>query len=260
MCFFAVFMMLVLANVVVAQSLTDQSSQSTPRGAVIPGPNAVLWDNTAINSTTSGVVSLKAEDLPDGSNLVNMADDFVVPAGEQWSVTFVFSTGFASVGTGAADGFEVFFYQDAGGLPGALISSQQVPFGGSVSMDEQQITLPAPVALGPGTYWVSVAAVYDPFVDLSSTRWNWFTGTVGIGNLAALQDTGAFFGGAGIPWTDIATLGVTGESAFFALRGTSGPFLPPEARAVPALGGFGLALLAALMVLMAGTGFARRVN
>ena len=187
-------------------------------------------------------MSLKAEDLPAGANLVNTADDFVVPDDEQWTITFVFSTGFASAGTIDADGFEVFFYEDAGGLPGALINSQQVPFGAPVTMDEQQITLPSPVTLQPGTYWVSIAAVYDPFQDLPTTRWNWFTGPTGIGNIAALQDIGGFFG-PGNPWTDLPTLGVPDLSTVFALRGTTIPF----AQGIPTLGTSGMIVLVLLL-------------
>jgi len=229
-----------------AQAQSDFAAVSggtvAPNGGGIPGPDVVLWDNTAVNSTTGGIVSLKAEDLPAGADLVNTADDFVVPGDEQWTVTFVFSTGFASAGTIDADGFEVFFYEDAGGLPGTLISSQQVPFGAPVTMDEQQITLPSPVSLQPGTYWVSVAAVYDPFVDLATTRWNWFTGPTAIGNTAALQDTGGFFG-PGNPWTDLPTLGVTDVSTVFALRGTTIPF----AQGIPTLGTGGMIVLVLLL-------------
>jgi len=225
-----------------SESLTATTANAPGPTGTLPGPGTVLWDNTAINSVGNGIVSLKAQDLPDGANLVNTADDFVVPDGEQWNITFVFSTGFPSAGSVDANAFEVFFYEDAGGLPGSLITSQQVPLGGSVTMTEQQITLPTPVSLEPGTYWVSVAGVYDPFVDLATTRWNWATGDVAIGNDAALQDTGAFFGSA-IPWTDLPTLGVTDVSTAFALRGTS----VAAAQQIPTLGSGGIIALVLLL-------------
>lgn len=234
----------------------DTHAGSPVEGGTIPGPDTVLWDNTAINSATNGIVSMRAENLPAGANIVNTADDFVVPAGETWNITFVVSAGFTSAGAANPDSFGVNFYADAGGLPGMLLETRSVPFGGVVNDATQEITLPTPVSLSAGTYWISVFGIYNTFNDLSTERWNWTTGTTGIGNEAALQDTGSFFGGI-IPWTALSGLGVTDPSAFFAIRGTlqNGTMLPPPA-SVPTLGQWGL--IAMILALMLGSAIALR--
>ena len=254
--FLLVIAILSLANVAAAQSLTAENSQPIQGGPVIPGPDDVLWDNTAINNTTAGIVSTRLASLPAGADIVNVADDFTVPAGQQWTVGFVYSEGFSNILLDV-DSFEVIFYADGGGLPGAEIDRQSIPFGGAVTMTTQELTLPTPVVLTGGTYWVSVVGVYDTAPDLATGRWNWSDGPTPIDSEWFLQDLGGFFGG--LPWTSATGLGIADVSALFALRGTSAAVAPPEeARAVPALDAFGLTVLGLLLALMAGLVIARR--
>lgn len=225
-------------------------------GTVIPGPGEVLWDNTVIDNTTAGIISTAFSSLPDGADRTNTADDFVVPGGEQWSVEFVYSEGFTTLAIDA-DAFEVVFYANDAGQPGAVLSAQTIPFGAPVTMTTQELTLPTPVELGPGTYWVSVIGVYDTGTTLDDGRWNWSDGPTAIGSDWFLQDTAGFFGG--LDWTSATDLGITDVSALFALRGTRGtPPPPPEARAVPVLDSFGLLALVMLMMVAAMVGIARR--
>lgn len=235
------------------------SDGPVPSGGAIPGPGEVLWDNTAINNTTAGIVSTAFSSLPADADRTNTADDFIVPAGEQWSVEFVYSEGFTNLVINA-DSFEVVFYENDGGQPGAVIDSQTVPFGAPVTMTTQEITLPNPVNLGPGTYWVSVIGVYDTGTTLAEGRWNWSTGPTAIGSEWFLQDTAGFFGG--IPWTPASGLGIDDVSALFALRGSiaAGPLPPPATTAVPVLDSFGLMMLAMLLMLVAMVGIARRTQ
>jgi hypothetical protein len=233
----------------------DTNPGTPVEGGMIPGPDTVLWDNTVINNTTAGIVSLQAANLPAGANMANTADDFVIPAGETWNITFIFSTGFTSAGAANPDSFGIDFHADNAGLPGALLETRVVPFGGVANDTTQELTLPTPVSLGEGTYWVSVYGIYNNFVALASERWNWSTGTIAIGTEAALQDTAGLFGG--IPWTPLSGLGVTDPSALFAVRGTtvSGPTLPPPA-SVPTLSQWGV--IAMILALLAGSALTLR--
>ncbi|GAB4126655.1 MAG: hypothetical protein Tsb0027_26040 [Wenzhouxiangellaceae bacterium] len=254
-----IILMFAILNTAHAQSgtLAAVNSEATAPSGGIPGPADVLWDNTAINNTTAGIISSGFTALPAGADRTNTADDFVVPAGELWSIEFVYSEGFTNTAT-TVDRFEVVFYEDAAGQPGAVISSQTVPFGGPVTMTLQELTLPAAVALGEGTYWISVIGQYDGAADLAVNRWNWSTGPTGIGSEWFLQDTAGFFGG--LPWTSASGLGIADISTLFALRGTSqaaGPVLPPPP-AVPTMNSFGLLGMALALMLAAGLFLRRR--
>ncbi len=201
-----------------------EATQPTAEGVQgVPGPGTLLWDNTQIASGTSAIVSLRAGNRPAGADQVNSADDFTVPAGVQWTISYVFSQGFSNAPTDA-NAFGVTVYQNNAGIPGAVVATRTVPFGGAVSMTTQELTLPTPIVVGPGNYWVSVFAIYDTFVDLNTTRWNWTFGPTPNGSFAAsLQDTGSFFGSP-IPWTTLGGLGVmNADSLLFALRGSSQP-------------------------------------
>ena len=220
--------------------------EAAARGG-IPGPGDLLWDNTAINNTTNGIVSTALSSLPGGSDRANTADDFVVPTGESWTIDFIYTEGFSNLAVDA-DSFEIVFYADNGGSPGAVVSTETVPLGGPVTMTTQEMTLSNPVVLTAGTYWVSVIGTYDTGTTLNDGRWNWTTGPTGIGSEWFIQDTAGFFG-APFPWTPGSALGVNAPSTFFALRGTASPAgtPPPATQPVPSLSNLGLILLSLML-------------
>ena len=85
----------------------------------------------------------------------HIADDFVVPGGQQWSIGAIdvpVDTGT----TGIPTGFNVFFYDNGGGnLPNNLLASRpNSPY--STAAGTHTITLSSAVSLNPGTYWISV--------------------------------------------------------------------------------------------------------
>jgi hypothetical protein len=189
-------------------------------------PEVILYDqldNPGTNSWTS-------QEFPDAPEFTSFtADDFVVPGGESWQVTEVHAQGVYFNGTGPANNFNVFFYQDSGGLPGTIVYTRTAqPYVESGGLFE--VFLTAPVTLAPGTYWVSVQAhmSFDP-----NGQWGWTERTVQSNSPAAWQNPGGGFGLC--PTWDVRTtcLGAGDPDQLFRLIGTVGP--PPTPTATPRL-------------------------
>lgn len=177
---------------------------------------AVLWDNTAINYTTSGIVSTE---LAGAGQMAITADDFVVPGGATWTLSGFWADGFSNQAT-LPDSYTIEIYENDGDLPGDVVYTYTglIPDGG-MAFGDLQFDLSARAAqLTEGHYWITIYAVYDAGTDIGVTRWNWYTGTVGVGLEAALFDTGIF---GGIPWSYLSEIGVTGApSCAFIIEGT----------------------------------------
>lgn len=119
-------------------------------------PWAVLYDQMD-NLGGTGTSSQDFETAHDSYD-DQAADDFVVPAGQAWSIDGIDVVGGYYSGSGPADSFNVYFYANAGILPGALLSSRLAqPFGTNANA----IIAFSPVILPAGTYWVSVQARMD---------------------------------------------------------------------------------------------------
>lgn len=221
------------------QVTAGQAAQQVPANIVLPdliqagpfmnaetprtSPNAVLlWDNTNINVTTSGIVSNDLRGRHPDSSLVNTADDFVVPPGVQWSVDSIYARGFSTV-TGAVDSYAVAIYaNDPANKPGTRIYYRAlIPANGLPRFDSLKLKLPTPVVLTSGTYWLSVYAIYNAGTVLSQTRWNWYNGPTAVGLTAHIQDFTGLFGIPPFPWATVTSLGVANPSNHFALFGTS---------------------------------------
>ncbi len=88
------------------------------------------------------------------------ADDFVADA--DWNIQMVTIIGAYWNGTGPVNTFHVRFYDDAGGAPGTLIDEQTfIATWTEPVANTFEITLPAEVALGAGTYWVTAQGQMD---------------------------------------------------------------------------------------------------
>jgi hypothetical protein len=189
-------------------------------------PDLILYDQLD-NPGTVSFVSQEFPDMPEFTAF--LADDFFVPGGQSWQVTEVYAQGIYFNGSGPANNFNVFFYEDDGGLPGTLVSSRIAqPY--VVSDGVFEVTLTAPVTLTSGTHWVSVQA-HQPFDP--NGQWGWTDRTVQANSPAAWQNPA---GGFGIcPTWDLRTtcLGLepTAPDQMFRLIGTVGP--PPTPTATP---------------------------
>jgi hypothetical protein len=162
-----------------------------PGTPILPAPKlpaSILYDqlnNPGTNSTSSQNFEAAYAVSDDFA-----ADDFVVPGGQTWNITEVDAQGVYFASGGPAVSFNVFFYQDSGGLPGTNVytaTSQSYVNNSGVF----QISLTAPAVLSSGTYWVSVQARMD---FNPNGQWYWTDRTVQTNSPAAWQNPGGGFG------------------------------------------------------------------
>ena len=144
-----------------------QAASNPAQSQQMPRPNAlqtILYDQTdnpAANSTVSQNFEA-ANDAFDNQG----ADDFVVPAGQTWTIQQVNVAGvyFNGSASGPAASVNVIFYANAGTLPGAAVAGgtyTAIPITGGAATGSFQIALPTSLVLTAGTYWVSVQANMD---------------------------------------------------------------------------------------------------
>ena len=123
-----------------------------------------------------------------------MADDFVVPGGETWTITEVDALGL-QFGAGAAT-FNVAFYTNgAGNLPDTQVYSTNNGTYTTNGMD-WVITIPAAI-LTPGTYWVMVQGNGS---NVPFNSWFWTGRSVQSNDTAAWQQPGNAYGRNCITW------------------------------------------------------------
>jgi hypothetical protein len=93
------------------------------------------------------------------------AEDFVVPGRTSWKVTRVdIDAGYGSIGdssAGPAKSLNVYFYKNAGGIPGKAVDVQKGLRYAVESKWAVAAKLDKPVHLSPGHYWVSVQGRQD---------------------------------------------------------------------------------------------------
>jgi len=150
------------------------------------------------------------------------ADDFVVPAGQTWSIQGVDVDGEWSV-AGPAAGFHVHFYANAGTLPGALVCDRlSNPYVNGPAAGDAVITLTSACVLTPGTYWMSVQTRQD---FNPAGQWFWQNRGVGTGNPAAWQNPGGGFGVGCLTWgvRSVCLAGNNGPDQVFRLNGVIVP-------------------------------------
>jgi hypothetical protein len=90
------------------------------------------------------------------------ADDFTVPSGETWLLTEVEAGGAYANGPGPAVSVNVAIYQSDNSLPGpAVYTATDTVYTTGQAPGDLVVTLPNPVSLEAGTYWLSVQAHQD---------------------------------------------------------------------------------------------------
>jgi hypothetical protein len=203
------------------------TSGAGAHGPLVPPPvradMVVLYDqynNPASFDITSQDFEPAFDTLDDQA-----ADDFVIPAGQTWSIDGVDADG--EYNGGPAASFHVFFYASTsiGGpvLPGTLLCARLAnPFLIGPAPGDAVITLTSPCVLGPGTYWVSVQARQD---FGPAGQWFWQNRSVQTGNASAWQNPGGAWGTTCSTW-DVKTSCIpvqVGPDQVYRLNGTMVP-------------------------------------
>jgi hypothetical protein len=174
------------------QSATPQLTGQSPAGEVITIGEAPL--GVSLYDQFSGACAADAISSQNFETAFNSfddeaADDFVVPAGQIWTVQEVDVLGLY-FGAGPASSFNVVFYADAGGFPGAVeCSLPNQPFTQTATLFS--ITLPTLCVLSPGTHWVSVQTNQNLNPN---GQWFWSNRTPQANNGAAWRNPGNGFG------------------------------------------------------------------
>ena len=164
---------------------------STPQLPTPRAPAVVLYDQYDNNTGTAFESNFHADDP---AFVDYMADDFVVPGGETWTITEVDAMGMQFGVCGAT--FNVGFYTNgAGNLPGTQVYNTN---NGTYTTNgtDWVITIP-PAILTPGTYWVMVQGngSNNPF-----NSWFWTGRSVQSNDTAAWQQPGNAYGRNCITW------------------------------------------------------------
>jgi hypothetical protein len=179
--------------------------------AVAAPPASAAW--TLYNQLDSPVGARISTDSINDFNDSQGADDFVVPEGKVWSIGSVYAPGAIGGPANTVPAVNVFFYEDAGTLPGALIASYDgVP--STTGPDNLTVQLDPAMILEAGTYWLSVQADMSSLPDGNS--WLWAL------RGAQTNDPGAWYG---LGSTTFAPL----QDFRFLLAGTSERAKPPAA-------------------------------
>jgi hypothetical protein len=181
-------------------------------------PFDLLYDQTS-NPGTAATGSQNfeaANDIFDDA----VADDFVVPAGQQWTVNQVNVSGLYFNGAGPAASVNVVFYSDSATLPGAVVATRN-----NQTMTDTAgnfaINVSPAVVLSAGTYWVSVQANMN---FTPNGQWGWIDRTTISNSGAAWINPGGGFGTACTPNFGRKTTCVPTSSPdnIFQILGTSG--------------------------------------
>jgi hypothetical protein len=164
---------------------------NTPKLPAPKAPDVVLYDQYDNSTATAFESNFHADDP---AFVDYMADDFVVPVGETWTITEVDAMGI-QFGPGGAT-FNVQFYTNsASNLPDVLVYDTTNGTYTTNGMD-WVITIPAAV-LTPGTYWVMVQGngSNNPF-----NSWFWTGRSVQSNDTAAWQQPGNAYGRNCLTW------------------------------------------------------------
>src|ERR1043166_1205810 len=204
----------------------------TRAGHVLPvlpppkAPQGILYDQYNNAATTVTLSAAFTGDLSNSS--ADLADDFVVPAGETWNVESIDADGAYfecpnKVCPGATD-WNVFIYADSGGLPGTQVySTLNQPV--SVVGTTFTVNLTPAAVLTAGTYWIEIQA---NMTFATEGEWGWTDRTVQSNNPAAWQNPGGDFGFC-LTWAPKLTCFPTagGPDQVYRINGTIGAGTSP---------------------------------
>lgn len=173
-------------SLTIVMATPTNTPTNTPTATATATPaTVVLYDQY----NNQGPVSIISTNIPDSPALSSqIADDFVVPVGQTWTIQMVEANGVYFSGPGPAISFDISFYTDSATLPGTVVANRLAqPF--TNTSGNFAISFSTPVVLTPGTYWVSVVAN----MPSSNGRWGWRDRTIQFFSGAAWQNPGGGF-------------------------------------------------------------------
>jgi hypothetical protein len=175
----------------------------------------VLVDQT-LNQTGQGWTSQDFEASFDPYDNQG-ADDFTA-TGPGFSINEVVAPGF-NQGT-PLTAMNVQFFDDAGGVPGAVICNYTNIPTVDDGVGNTTTALSPPCAVPPGLHWVSVQARLD---FLSSGQWFWAGSSSANGNPGKWQNPGDGFGSGCVTWGNLSAC-IAGDNEWaWALMGVPLP-------------------------------------
>jgi Concanavalin A-like lectin/glucanases superfamily len=186
-------------------------------------PQVILYDQ--YNNAGAGLTP--SDTFTDFSmSDADLADDFVVPAGQTWNVESIDADGVYWEGFGPANSFNVFIYTDNAGLPGTQIfSTTNQPW--AQSGTTFTVTLSPAAVLSPGTYWIEIQA--NMTFDVGGW-WSWTSRTVQSNQGAAWQSPGGGWFDIFCPtWSRKADCWGGLPDQVYRINGTIGGCLSPPA-------------------------------
>ncbi len=176
----------------------------------------LLW-SAPDNMSSWAYISTNFGAAPAGQQLVNTADDFVVPEGRFWTIQEFNSAGMtSSLCTLYPDGFTIAIYEDNGGLPGSEIFTETTKE--VTDPKTQKIVLSNPPVLEAGHYWISIYAEHETAsAPEYSTSWYWQAASNQIEQVPALRNLHGNFGE--FSCKSFPTLGINEPGMYFSLYG-----------------------------------------
>jgi PKD repeat protein len=169
---------------------------------------AVLYEQLTSPSSEVSIPSQMFSDFP--TYTCQATDDFFVPSGMPWEIESLFLLGSFSDDppSGSAELANVYFYEDAGNIPGAAVAEFfQINITSTIE-GNLNINLPELLTLPTGHYWLSVQPVMN-YAMSGQWYWNkqeqptfgdefyWQNPGGGFG----FQNTQSWQQGSSIPWT-----------------------------------------------------------
>jgi hypothetical protein len=179
---------------------------------MVSGDNMICYEQMT-NAGPNSLTSQNFETMYDSFDTQG-ADDFVIPAGEEWWISGVEVLGVYYNGTGPATSVNIWFYKDSLGHPGITADSIMniVPSAG-LSTGSFIISFPVPdrVILSAGIYWLSVQCNMD---FAAGGQWGW-TEQLPSNLESNWQNPGGGFGTPCSTWDyRVATCGVVGTAGY----------------------------------------------
>lgn len=186
-------------------------------------PQSVLY----VNGTDASGVGIVSQRFESAFNIYDSsgADDFTVPAGKTWTITEVDAPGayFNGAGLAASENVVIWTNRSVKGLPGHRVATIKNVKGADDGLGNFTITLPTPVVLTAGVYWLEVQA---NLAFSAGGEWGWETTATSSGqpSPAAWRNPK---GGFGSPCPRFANMqnciGQSGEGPdfIFTLKGSS---------------------------------------